>query len=105
VPSAKNSVPCATGGKLEIVKLAIVPSASVAANPVLSVVGPAFTAMFAFVTSKATGGLLPTGMVYVAGVTSTNPRLSVAVKVNVLLPVNAPFGSNFKLEAWAGVST
>ena len=81
------------------------PSVSVAAKPVASVVGPALIGTLALVTFNALGGLLPIGIVKVAGVASVTPLLSVAVNVNVLLPVNVPLGSNLKLEACARVST
>ena len=105
MPSARYKVPCAAGGKLETVKLAIVPSVSVAANPVVRVVGPAPTPTAALLTSLVVGGLLPTGIVYVAGLASTKARLSVAVNVNVAFPVNVGFGSKLRLEACAVVST
>ena len=67
------------------------------------VVGPAATLMAALVTSFVTGGMLPNGIVKVAGVASTAPWLSVAVYVKVTLPLNVPDGSNLRLEACAGV--
>ena len=103
-PSARNSVPCAAGGNVEMVYEKIVPSASLAARLEI-VVGPAALGMVALMTLVAVGGLLPTGMVYVAGIASTAPLLSVAVKVNVLLPVNVPDGSNLRPAACAGVKT
>jgi hypothetical protein len=104
VPSARYKMPWAAGGKVETVKLEIVPSVSVATSGSIAVAA-AVLEMLAFVTSVATGGLLPTGIVYVAGVLSIALELSVAVKVNVTFPVNEPLGSNFKLEACAGVKT
>jgi hypothetical protein len=105
VPSAKNRTPSLTGGRLEIVKLTIVPSVSVAASGSIVVAAAALEGMLALVTSVATGGWLVNGIVNAAGVASTALLLSVAVKVNVTLPTNVPLGSNFRLEACAGVST
>ena len=104
MPSARYNVPCAAGGKVETVYEKIVPSVSVAARLEI-VVGPAPTERLGLVTSVATGGLLPTGIVYVAGVVSLAELLSVAVNVNVTLPVYVPLGSNVSVAACAGVRT
>ena len=82
----------------------MLPSASVAASGLIEV-APALEAMVAVVTSMATGGVLPTGIVYVAALESTSPRLSVAVNVKVLFPIKLAAGSNFRLEACARVKT
>jgi hypothetical protein len=55
-------------------------------------VAPALDEMAVFVALFATGGLLLTGMVTVAGA-DTPPLLSVTIKVKVSLPVNVPVGS------------
>ena len=60
------------------------------------VIGPSFTAIITFAT---------TGIVKVADVGATAPLLSVAVNVNVSLPVKVPFGSYVKVAACAGVNT
>ena len=97
-------MPCATGGTVETVYEAIVPSASVAAKLEI-VVAPAVLGMLALVTSVATGGVLVTTTVYIAGVRSNNPVLSVAVKVKVALPLNVAAGSKRNPAACAGVKT
>ena len=85
-----------------IVMLETVPSGSV---PVRggNRIGPFCEDMFGATTGEAVGGVLPTGIVTVAGLESVRPLLSVAVKVKVALPVKVGAGSNFKLEAWARV--
>ena len=81
------------------------PSVSVAARLEI-VVGPELAGMLvALVTSLAIGGVLVTGMVYVAGVASTAPVLSVAVNAKLTLPLNVPDESNRNPAACAGVKT
>ena len=105
MPSAKYRMPWAAGGSVLTVYDTTVPSASVAARLEI-VVGPALAGILvALVTSLAIGGVLVTGIVKVAGVASTAPVLSVAVKVKVTLPLNVPDGSKRKPAACTGVRT
>ena len=66
---------------------------------------PAVDGIVAFVTLLAVGGLLPTGIVKVAETAEAAPLLSVAVKVNISLPVKVPLGVYFNAAASAGVNT
>ena len=103
-PSLMNNVPWVGSGRLRIVKLETVPSVSEPLRLEM-VLGPAPTLITGFVTSSALGGLLPTGIVTVAGVASTAPLSSVVVYVKLEVPVNVPVGSNFRPAASAGVKT
>ena len=83
-----------------------VPSGSA---PVSADMGMAPSAAFkvAFVLSSVVGGVdeLVSGMIKDAGVASTAPWLSVAVKLNTALPVAPVAGSNCNDAICAGVNT